>query len=171
MILKPDAADNMWQRSSAENCSKDTCALAFHGFPRFHEAMNTTLRTLLLALLALIAMAARAMPCPMTPALPVAVEAAHDGHCAGPAGQLADPAAASHRAVMSLGDCLAAQPGVPQTPAAALAAPAHVEPAPLPGLPELITTRVIDRAPPAQPPPLTQALASRLWSSTQRLLL
>ena len=130
--------------------------------------MNTLIRTTLLALLCLIALAARAMPCPMpvTSAASIAPTAGSEVHCD-------ETTEAGAHAGMNLGDCLSAQPALPQTPVAALAPGVHIEPAPLSHAPAPVRLTGIEVAPPARPPP-GQALATRtsqLWSSTQRLLL
>lgn len=132
--------------------------------------MNTLIRTTLLALLCLIALAARAMPCPMpaTSAASIAAAAGSEAHC----DQAAEAAPGAHGG-MSLGDCLTAQPALPQTPVAALAPAVQVEPAPPFHAPTPARLTGLEVALPAQPPP-GQALATRtsqLWSSTQRLLL
>lgn len=132
--------------------------------------MNTLIRTTLLALLCLTAFAARAMPCPM-PALSaggIAMAAGSESHC----GEVAEAATGAH-AGMNLGDCLAEQPALPQTPVSALAPEVQVEPAPPSHAPAPVRLTGIEVAPPARPPP-GPALATRtslLWSSTQRLLL
>lgn len=141
--------------------------------------MNLILRCLLLAMLTLTATVGRAMPCPMTAGMSTRAPASQPVHHPITAGEqtpcdsqtrLDDVATGAH-VLMSLSDCLADLPPLPQqflalaTPADDAVIPAAAWPQPEPATPASSPLRQ------PQPPPLALTATSAHWSSTQRLLL